>query len=713
MDVDQAPYLLPDSPELSARCRALAVLDVICRPRPGEGYRLLAPGATHPCHVLTMVSERRCLDVHLSDDGAVAYGWDADLAAYLSHDSVRASLLPALPRELRPCLHSRRTWLGDGDGLPLTFLLWRSGTGARWNSVPLPVPAGAGAQVGDETVADLLRDLICPSPERAVHSGCPGPDAGAPPTGSGLTRARAVRHVLAGRPLTEQVVRALDPERRLEEVYADLDAAGLRLADDDTWFHPLDQGWGEGAPLVTAGTPTPGQWFRLEPHEAGGHRILAQHSGKSLWAVAGRSGAQVVQTEPGEDWGQRFLVQRADDESYRPAAGWREGEEYRILAADSGLALQAPHRPGDPVVLAAPNHDDAQRFRAVPTLHHGYHTLVALGSGARLAVASGERGPGDAAARCAAPPPARRRPRAGGRLSDEILRCQDASGRITTVLFRLRSPQSASHVRDLRVEVADDLVVVGGGAVTEDGLPGALLTASRPSDDGRAWTVSSKDHLMPMPHRLTGYAIGMKIDGVGRRRLQRELLTVCRARSMPVPHPVVSVAVPDGHTLIGGGFRANGDTGEPPYGVGQLVAASFPELGEVWTARSKDHLVSHPCTLDVYAVGLRSVFALDSGELCVVRRDSVVARSGGPSSRPLASAVAPAACALTGIGADLHPREPGALLWRLEPVADAGRPGVAAGGRGHEAPAPTMLTAYALGIRLVAVADGPAAPRRL
>ncbi|MEU6058114.1 hypothetical protein [Streptomyces sp. NPDC047097] len=285
---------------------------------------------------------------------------------------------------------------------------------------------------------------------------------------------------------------------------------------------------------------------------------------------------------------------------------------------------------------------------------------------------------------------------------EEVFRCQDASGLITTAVFRRRTEDARSHVLDLPVAVPDDMVVVGGGAVAEDGPVGALLTASYPAHDLTEWRVSSKDHVVPQAHRLTGYAIGLRIEGVSRRRLAEELLLVRRVGSAQAAHPEAAAPVPPGHVLLGGGFRVGWHDGPHALGAGNLATASYPVEGTEWRVRAKDHLVSHPSTVDAYAVCLRDSFTVDG----VPYRVQGLVRTEGseaPVERPAATvSLHGTGHALTGIGADVRPREPGSLLWRLAPVAEDGGPGAAAGGKDHLEWAPTTLGVYALGVRLLA-----------
>ncbi|MET9564459.1 hypothetical protein [Streptomyces tauricus] len=292
--------------------------------------------------------------------------------------------------------------------------------------------------------------------------------------------------------------------------------------------------------------------------------------------------------------------------------------------------------------------------------------------------------------------------RVGPRRSGELFRRVDASGLVTTAVFRHRAGRDQQHFTDLAAEVDGDMVAIGGGATAVDSPQGALLTASYPADDGSAWLASSKDHNIPQPHRLTAFAIGMRIAGVSRERLAGELLTVVRTRSAHAAHPFASARVPEGHTLIGGGFRVNWRDPRGGHTEGNLATASFPRAGGAWTVRSKDHQLSSPCTIDAYAVCLKSSFVIDGVRYRVDVWTDFAESDGGPVPHPSAALPLPAnGHVLTGIGAEALPTEPGSLLWQLEPTVDGTNPGVRSGSKDHGVWSPDTLCAWALGIRLL------------
>lgn len=109
----------------------------------------------------------------------------------------------------------------------------------------------------------------------------------------------------------------------------------------------------------------------------------------------------------------------------------------------------------------------------------------------------------------------------------------DASGKITISLwtFTNRSPQGHN---DIQVNVGDEegagWACIGGGGRGR-GVPGNFLIASCPvgipperdggpaANEWKCWRVSSRDHVYSDVFALTGFAIGMRIEGLSRQEL--------------------------------------------------------------------------------------------------------------------------------------------------------------------------------------------------
>lgn len=174
----------------------------------------------------------------------------------------------------------------------------------------------------------------------------------------------------------------------------------------------------------------------------------------------------------------------------------------------------------------------------------------------------------------------------------------EASGRITMIGTRYTSGY-ASHHTDVRCSVPSGYVVVGGGAVADYGSgAGAMLTASYPSSDKKAWLGSSKDHLYSNSHRLSVYAVGIKINGVSEATMKNYVQHYTRT-SISTSHPETEVAVNSTtHIMTGGGAKVNWS------GYGNLLTESYPKDFRTWFVKSKDHKKSSPATITAYAVGI-------------------------------------------------------------------------------------------------------------
>lgn len=272
--------------------------------------------------------------------------------------------------------------------------------------------------------------------------------------------------------------------------------------------------------------------------------------------------------------------------------------------------------------------------------------------------------------------------------SERLNTFHDASGLVTVGVFRARSAGPAQHHVDEGADVPDDMIVIGGGALAVNLPVGALLTASYPNDHLSAWLASSKDHLTPLPHYLTVYAIGLKIEGMSRDQLL-DAIHINTQESGLGSHPEATASVPGGFVLVSGGFRINWS------GAGNLATASFPSTNLSWTAKSKDHGVLSPATLKVYAIGLREQLPVGRVQVAIGKRESAV------SSHPSSAADVENGFALTGGGAEAHWHKYGSLLWRLDPATTTSNQEFSAASKDHDYVEPTTITAYSMGIRIV------------
>jgi hypothetical protein len=276
-------------------------------------------------------------------------------------------------------------------------------------------------------------------------------------------------------------------------------------------------------------------------------------------------------------------------------------------------------------------------------------------------------------------------------MTDTVFEDKDASGKVTVKVFREQASSNQPSFTDFSCAVPQDMVVVGGGAIGTETPQGALLTASYPSPDRLSWRVSSKDHSVSNPHRVTAFAIGMKINGLSRNDLLGHIAYNDQTSGNSA-HPEVTEVIPTNQPfeLISGGFRVNW------RGAGNLATASFPEIGSTWRSRSKDHGVASPCTITSFSIALRK----NLPNIGTVQRGESSSTSGQAAHPGIQTFIA-TDFALTGIGAEALTNGPGQLLWRVEPVLISMQAGAMVGSKDHQFSSPGKVRAFALGIKIV------------
>lgn len=135
--------------------------------------------------------------------------------------------------------------------------------------------------------------------------------------------------------------------------------------------------------------------------------------------------------------------------------------------------------------------------------------------------------------------------------------------------------------------------MTGGGAATVPEEPGILLTASYPSS-ARSWTANAQDHSVAASGQLTAYVIGIRprqgVPPEGR---------IFSQTGGTQPHPSAAVEIPSDYLLTGGGAQTSCPA------AGNLLTASYPYSLTIWRGEAKDHIVSCPSSIVVYAIGLK------------------------------------------------------------------------------------------------------------
>ena len=266
----------------------------------------------------------------------------------------------------------------------------------------------------------------------------------------------------------------------------------------------------------------------------------------------------------------------------------------------------------------------------------------------------------------------------------------DGSGKITVSVFGARSGTQQQHWTDYAVSIDDpDMVVIGGGGMAVETPAGALLTASYPKGDWSTWLVSSKDHGIANPHYLTAYAIGLKIDGMTRDQLVEALEVKSDHSSSIEPHPLADVDVDaNDYLLLGGGFNILFN------GAGNFATGSIPITAYTWMAASKDHGIPDPAILHVVAIGIKQ--HLPVGDLKSISHCNSSVKA--PHPRSTASLPLPG-YAMTGGGAWVHWKEPGNLIWMLQPTTTTAEQSFTAASE-DISPSPATITTCILGIQL-------------
>jgi phage tail protein X len=132
----------------------------------------------------------------------------------------------------------------------------------------------------------------------------------------------------------------------------------------------------------------------------------------------------------------------------------------------------------------------------------------------------------------------------------------------------------------------------GGGAASEFGGEGRLLTGSYPNDSN-GWIATDKDHENAQAGTLTAYVIGIK-PRIG----QTPELQIHTGTGAAAAHPVGSSSLDSEFILTGGGARAS-------CSQGNLLTASFPVDSTTWRAEAKDHNISCGTTIDVWSIGIK------------------------------------------------------------------------------------------------------------
>jgi hypothetical protein len=211
-----------------------------------------------------------------------------------------------------------------------------------------------------------------------------------------------------------------------------------------------------------------------------------------------------------------------------------------------------------------------------------------------------------------------------------------------------------------------------------------------PNDNGTTWTVASKDHIKASPASIDAYCIVARMrDG---SPISANDYIIVSQTSEVAAHPSQQVNLSPEFVVVGGGAMANYGTG-----VGSMLYASYP-TGDLsgWIGSAKDHQVSDPTTITVWAIGLRKSFVEEAGVQVIG-----VNQTSFPGNHPgIAFQVSAINFYLTGIGAIDNWTGYGNLLTA---IYAPDHQTVVARGKDHLVADPSTITAYGIGLSLVVV----------
>lgn len=304
----------------------------------------------------------------------------------------------------------------------------------------------------------------------------------------------------------------------------------------------------------------------------------------------------------------------------------------------------------------------------------------------------------------------------------------DASGLVMTGVW-----QATSYAADpayQTVVVPPDFIAVGGGVEGAE-WPSGVLVASSHHDLGASsyspqfWSTGVQSNVPTQVGADTAWGIGLKIEGIKNATLQ-QIVQFPASISQIANHPTVTltenITYPQATAIIGGGVMtqpaastsaAQYVTESAPQTWQQCYQnGTFEQLISGWTAASKDHINPDPAWVDVQLTSLPKALAINGNTFHV--ETWVSNASSDVLPHPDAWVGLPDGYALTSVGAFVNwnawPNAAGNLLWRLKPRPDLN--GAEAASKDQMFSSPASITAYAIGMKLVA-GDIPSLCQRL
>ncbi|MEV7523187.1 hypothetical protein [Streptomyces sp. NPDC091371] len=218
LDVHELIRVLPEVPVLRDRCRALAALDRLV----GAKYRYFDYDPAWGPGIEAALMNNGSGDeytVLFTPDGVFGRGFDHEswVSPYTTEDmELWPGLVDTLPEVFRPHLDDP-AFCDDGVRVA-TVVFWRETADTAWRAGPVELP-----EDGDDGTGHLFHVLAAGTPEAYADwaGGYYGRELDLD----------AVRHVFALRPLTEAVVKGVNPEADPAAVAAAMAGTGYPEGD--------------------------------------------------------------------------------------------------------------------------------------------------------------------------------------------------------------------------------------------------------------------------------------------------------------------------------------------------------------------------------------------------------------------------------------------------------------------------------------------------
>ncbi|MFE6668844.1 hypothetical protein ACFVFH_35430 [Streptomyces sp. NPDC057697] len=216
-DVAQA---LPDIPTLRDRCRSIAMLETVLNPDGERSYSFDRSWSETEEIASMRNGSGDEFDVVFSPAGAYVRGFDheSEMSPY-AEDGPWPGVVDSVPEVFRGCVEEPAF---TDDGMPMvTACLWREAGSGRWQTGEIDFPEGSADPDGSGW---LFRLLVDPSPEAFQKF---AEDYYEIPVDI-----HAVRHIYALRPLTQDVVTALNDKASLAGIADAAATIGYAVAAD-------------------------------------------------------------------------------------------------------------------------------------------------------------------------------------------------------------------------------------------------------------------------------------------------------------------------------------------------------------------------------------------------------------------------------------------------------------------------------------------------